>query len=507
MRGRTNIPPRMGGIVNGVVREFQVSEENGISVGDYVEFGKQNSDCQDLSIVEGSTDWKIVYADIKNFARTGANRFLELSNGEKVLFFLKPGEPITLKAKRISILDNTTLSSIEQDISIPLKLNTLAAYFFVTELGNDKFLLTSTYQEYRNDPYIPEDRHLYLILTFNAVSSLWGYEELTLINESTKPNMGGQWLGVCKLSGNRFGVLEYTKNEGTGFLCLELDESSSTLTIDAYINLSTNSMYFCLIGVYNEYAVIQSIGSDNTLYSIETSEGEELSVTNSFSGFLLSGKSLKTMTQVRISETMFLNIEIKNNSSNSNTLKFNMYVGIVEITDNGQIVKYENPLITQSIQRTIESSFYANQLQTLLEYRNGVLFGEIREYTTSSSSSSASYLLKYRTLFSIPLDISDDYMITVGQLSNSEKATSYENLDTNKTLISLDCIGTEGDIVLFGGSDLVLNPYLIYAVKPTKNGLSSLFSADLIRKYRTSIIGIAKTAGANGEMIEVYSPE
>ena len=46
MRGRVNIPPRTGGIVNGVVREYQVVEEGGISTGDYVEFGIQNSNMQ-----------------------------------------------------------------------------------------------------------------------------------------------------------------------------------------------------------------------------------------------------------------------------------------------------------------------------------------------------------------------------------------------------------------------------------------------------------------------------
>lgn len=46
MRGRVNIPPRTGGIVNGVIREYQVAEEDGISRGDYVEFGVQNSNMQ-----------------------------------------------------------------------------------------------------------------------------------------------------------------------------------------------------------------------------------------------------------------------------------------------------------------------------------------------------------------------------------------------------------------------------------------------------------------------------
>ena len=44
MRGRTNIPPRLGGIVNGVVREYKVQQEGGIETGDYVQFVGPTSD-------------------------------------------------------------------------------------------------------------------------------------------------------------------------------------------------------------------------------------------------------------------------------------------------------------------------------------------------------------------------------------------------------------------------------------------------------------------------------
>lgn len=52
MRGRVNIPPRTGGIVNGVVRQYQVAEGNNISTGDYVQL-----------VGADSSDWNNIYND------------------------------------------------------------------------------------------------------------------------------------------------------------------------------------------------------------------------------------------------------------------------------------------------------------------------------------------------------------------------------------------------------------------------------------------------------------
>ena len=86
MRGRTNIPPRMGGIVNGVIREYQVAEEGGIKIGDYVELAASNS-----SNVRGlmSSSKYDFGNDIKEECGAGcySSRLIELSDGKCCMFY------------------------------------------------------------------------------------------------------------------------------------------------------------------------------------------------------------------------------------------------------------------------------------------------------------------------------------------------------------------------------------------------------------------------------------
>lgn len=55
MRGRTNIPPRMGGIVNGDVVDYVVSSGHSIKTGDYVEFVEGAGSSQYLALSTGVT--------------------------------------------------------------------------------------------------------------------------------------------------------------------------------------------------------------------------------------------------------------------------------------------------------------------------------------------------------------------------------------------------------------------------------------------------------------------
>lgn len=487
MRGRVNIPPRTGGIVNGVIREYQVAEEDGISRGDYVEFGVQNSNMQlitpysSVSDSRKPTGYTVFACDEENGPR---NKFFELSNGLKVSFYCAKsgvGEPITVVEYTMS---EGQLTFSTQTIPVPRMGYARSNNLMIAEISTDKFL------------YIDYDSSLsdagYYILNYDSSTASWSYEEVTLTTSVTsKPSSCKQFL---KVEQNLFMWVEAAK-----MWIVELDVSTKTLNFVNLLTMSTSD--FLVVGKYGEYLLC----TNNTALCILKLENKSLSLAASASlsstmkyhnGWLFSKQSE--------TECLFVN---KSSYDLSGTVaKITLSAQVIKIVD-GQIQFSDISQTTFQVTLAMRYS-YNYELIVAINYKNGVLFGEVT-YSGSSSSSSTTYATGYVGVFSIPIDISSSGIVTFGTADTKSTGKAYTASASAALNISswYTPIEISNGMYLFGGSLYLLKEYRMYLLKPNKLGLSNLFTLDLIKKYATKISGIAKTSGSYGETIEVYAPE
>lgn len=487
MRGRVNIPPRTGGIVNGVVREYQVVEEGGISTGDYVEFGIQNSNMQLVVPYSSITDsrkptgYTVLACDDNDGPR---NKLFELSDGSKISFYCAKdaiGEPITVVSYQISE-GQLTFSTVT--IPVPRMGSAYSNKPMIAEISTNKFL------------YIGYDSSAsyagYYILSYNPSTTEWSYEEVTLMTSvASKPSSCKQFL---KVGQNLFMWVESAK-----MWLAELDTSTKALKFINLLTMSTSS--FLVVGKYGEYLLC----TNNTALCI----------------LKLKNKSLSLAASASLSSTMeYHNGWLFSKQSETECLlvsesSYDISRTVAKITLSAQVIKIVNGQIQFSdisqttFQVTLAREYnYNDALIVAINYKNGVLFGEVT-CSGSSSSSSTTYATSYVGVFSIPIDISSSGIVTFGTADTKSTGKAYTASASAALNISswYTPIEISNGMYLFGGSLYLLKEYRMYLLKPNKLGLSNLFTLDLIKKYATKISGIAKTSGSYGETIEVYAPE
>lgn len=487
MRGRVNIPPRTGGIVNGVVREYQVVEEGGISTGDYVEFGIQNSNMQLVVPYSSITDsrkhtgYTVLACDDNDGPR---NKLFELSDGSKISFYCAKdaiGEPITVVSYQISE-GQLTFSTVT--IPVPRMGSAYSNKPMIAEISTNKFL------------YIGYDSGTsfagYYILNYDSSTASWSYEEVTLTTSVTsKPSSCKQFL---KIGQNLFMWIESSK-----MWLAELDVSTKTLNFINLLKMSTSD--FLVVGIYGDYILC----TNNTLLCTLKLENKTLSFVTSASlsstmkyrnGWLFSKQS----------ETECLFVSKSSYDLSGTVAKITLSAQVIKIVD-GQI--QFSGISQTTFQVTLAMRYsYNDELIVAINYKNGVLFGEVT-YSGSSSSSSTTYATGYVGVFSIPIDISSSGIVTFGTADTKSTGKAYTASASAALNISswYTPIEISNGMYLFGGSLYLLKEYRMYLLKPNKLGLSNLFTLDLIKKYATKISGIAKTSGSYGETIEVYAPE
>lgn len=494
MRGRTNIPPRMGGIVNGVIREYQVAEEEGIKVGDYVEIVASNS-----SHVRGlmSSSQYDFGNDIKEECGAGrfSSRLIELSNGKCCMFYSSSSSSnVTVVAQLFQEVDGVF---VEERITLTDVVGGYAYSYtnFACEIAKDKILLLLA-------PYYDSYAAGY-ILEYNG--SQFNVTKLTLASSlgNIYSRTGSTEKGMYKWSNDLYVI----PTEGNKSITIgRLDESAGTFTFVSNLVLNTSDSQIQILGKYNGYLVVWVDGT--ILYTISISADGVATVVSS--GTVPSSEYNLGSQYIKLNNnTLFYVSGIYDISYTASEEDFTVSVTVIRILDNGSVdvsttysKKYTGCLYQRS-KGGYNSAEYAS-----IFYHNGIIFGVAAGASASSSTSGATKYDVLKDLFSLPVEISVDGTVVFGDISVQHLSYSDSSSSSFRgyNLSGRGAIHEDGTVYILTQEALALGKP-VYKIKPSKEGIVNLHTADLMKKYVTKVSGIAKTAGAKGEIIEVYSPE
>lgn len=464
MRGRTNIPPRVGGIVNGVVREYQVAETSGINSGDYVQ------------IVDG------IGAVTKN-ENSLLNPWLfgpfELSDGTFATMQVEyvSSDSALFKIVRSSLNVSGKLTESSTTIPTTTSLGDLSLDYngmYVLEIEEDKFLLIVGRMLSRAEVKI---------LTYSAGS--WNVENVT-INNSDSSSSYITYCKMYKITSNKF-VIGFSNR----LVCAELN--GTTLSISAGVALSIsipqairyiNGIVVVLEGRDAQYTIetFSLIGTTLALLSKETMDSPGSTPVyqpaNADSNF------------VQISNDKLLLIAGNTGSGSTRYIKAHIITisstGAIAVSTNAQAVLNTTTLIVTdaAICKLPNDKF---MLVVLINSAVYVSFGTYDESTDS---------------------------VSFDTLMRSLTGISYSSRNTNNALYGKFVL--QNDLVFFvcalGGKSSSSAAYEIYVEwkcvgRIAQNLLLDPSVTPSVKKYSLRIDGIAKTSGSSGEMIEVYAPE
>ena len=476
MRGRTNIPPRVGGIVNGIVREYQVAEENGIDVGDYVEFVASNSS-HIRGFITRSTD------KYTNDVKEDSTRLFQLSDGRYCIF---------------SVIDRTTVMAqlfqetngmfVEEQITLPNVTGKFATTHgkFACEIAEDKFLLLtlSTYNSYTG--YILQ----YEALRFTVT-------ELTI--SSTFDNIYAySGVGMYKWSDDLYVIPTESNNSIT---VARLNESTRTLTFVSNLVL-TSAENLHIVGKYNDYLVVQAVDVNvYTMYTISLSSTGDATLVKTE-----TDASPRDGTYIKLNDNTFFCISSSFTlGSSKGTRDLTIAVTVVKVLSDGTLdksTKFSKTYADCLYQRTAGSTGAVMNIAKF--YHNGTIFGLASGVAKASGTTHYDVL---KDLFSLPIDIFEDGSVLFGDITTQSLSYSDPSSTTPSSSgrYSRGPMQSNGTVCITTREALAYNEP-VYIIKPSKEGLQNLYTADLVRKYSVKISGIAKTAGAKDEMIQVYSP-
>lgn len=464
MRGRTNIPPRVGGIVNGVVREYQVAETSGINSGDYVQIvdgiGAVTKNENSLS-----NPW--LFGPFELSDGTFATMQVEYVNSSSALF----------RIVRSSLNVSGKLTENSTTISTTTSLNDLSLDYngmYVLEIEEDKFLLIVGRMLSSAEVKI---------LTYSAGS--WNVENVT-INNSDSSSSYLTNCKMCKITSNKF-VIGFSNR----LVCAELN--GTTLSISAGVTLSisipqairyVNDIVVVLEGrdAYYTIETFSLIGTTLTLLSKEdmNSPGSTPAYqsANADSNFvpIRSDKLLLIAGNTGSGSTRYIKAHIITISS----------TGAIAVSTNAQAVLNTTTLIVTdaAICKLSNNKF---MLVVLIDLAVYVSFGTYDESTDS---------------------------VSFNTLTRSLTGISYSSRNTNNALYGKFVL--QNDLVFFvcalGGKSFSSASYEIYVEwkcvgRIAQNLLLDPSVTPSVKKYSLRVDGIAKTSGSSGEMIEVYAPE
>lgn len=485
MRGRTNIPPRVGGIVNGIVREYQVAEENGIDVGDYVEFVASNSS-HIRGFITRSTDK--YENDVKeDYGTVDSTRFFQLSDGRYCIFSVMDSTTVTAQ-----LFQETNGMFVEEQIALPNVTGKFATSHgnFACEIAEDKFLLLtlSTYNSYTG--YILQYEALQFTVTELVISSTFN---------NIYANAG---VGMYKWSDDLYVIPTQSNNSIT---VAQLNESTGTLTFVSNLVL-TSAKNLHIIGKYNGYLVVQAKDVNvYTMYTISLSSTGDATLVKTE-----TDASPKDGTYVKLNDNTFFCISSSFTLGSSiGTRALTIAVTVVKVLSDGTLDKsttFSKTYADCLYQRTTESTGAVMNVTKF--YHNGTIFGLASGVAKTSSGTTYYDVLK--DLFSLPIDIFEDGSVLFGDITTQSLSYSDPSVTTptSSNRYSRGPMQSNGTVCIATREALAYNlGEPVYIVKPSKEGLQNLYTADLIRKYSVKISGIAKTTGAKDEIIQVYSPE
>lgn len=482
MRGRTNIPPRIGGLVNGVVTKCTVAEAGGIAVGDYVQLVENTgvvSD-NDLYILN---EW--IYGP-----------FI-LSDGEVAEFYVTTGGEVKVRRTKVGysgfegtpIVTNLTVPEVGS--IFPTSRNYELMYCL--ELAMDKFLVILTSSEYSSQPF-------YLLVTYE--DSEWNVANLSVSNPYSSNLNNAEF---CKISESKIAILY---SYSTTLAIIIADISASAITLGESIPISFSSTAQTLFAEFiNGYLLVSrdgelvsflpsglsiteidrydigknaerwnvcKLGDDKLIVFYGSSSDGDLDYATTPNGYLYATLiSLDALGHISVSEdqeAIYYNIT-------GNTLSGRLNQACPYVFADNRIMA-----ISALVERSRNSPYTYSVAETLAvvgayaKGSNELNFDELEKFNSLQVSSSNTY--GERQLFLRPIEVEEGLLyFVVGGCTQYDSGGAYYTY--------------------------IIKQYVTRVAQTEIIGLSEL---PIVKKYVNRINGIAKTAGMNGSTIEVYSP-
>lgn len=477
MRGRTNIPPRIGGIVNGVVTECVVSETNGIEMGDYVQ------------LVEGTGTQS---TNPEYFINNWMYGPFLLSDGSIATMFYYSGN---LYASRATI---GVSGFVNESIRTPLDLSTMGSFnsssmtssgsIYVMELEQNKFLL------------LIHDGSTGRFGIIEYSEEEWSITNLTVSNftfPTSSPYLRSA--RMCKISSTKIALTASNKKVYIA------EVSGSTITFGSSLDSGSSYSTPWDMRYINGYLIISYNGYLSS-YSVSG-----LSVILVSNDVVFTGAYGFSTTQ--LTSNKFLCISGSSSSGYVNILNGYLYAKIITIDGNGTISMSSNTTaihydITVSVVSNTASSngrFTLGYPSMISGNRLFVAVPLIAKVKGSSSSINNYQIIKLYAC--------------VGTYNTSTDTVEFPDLETiigeNITAsvssmypFSLPVIETSEKLyfVSGGGYEETQKQSYQFVTKVEQTTIVDLTDKPIVKKYSSRINGVAKTSGSNGSTIEVYAP-
>lgn len=486
MRGRTNIPPRIGGIVNGAIKQYQVADDEGIQIGDYVEFVAGTSPYVRTTLA--STEYDIAN-DVKEAYGSGmwSTRLIELSDGKCCTFYVSTSSEEYITIELFEVINGTFIS--QEIILTQIVSNYLLTYpNFVCEIAQDEILLLLAPGTTYADGYVLK----YDGIQFNTT-------HLVLNNElgTFAVTNGRQEKGMYKWSDEL-----YTLPANDSIVTLRFSKDENALTFLSKTVVSTENMVY-ILGKYNGYLLVQ-IGKTALCTVSITDDG----ITTLIDTAIVPDNSYIGSQYIKLSDNTFFYLRGSFDASHTTGTKdLTVDVTVINVLNNGSLnVGSTTSHIYADCLYHNDFSNYKTDETVAIFYHEGIVFG-VASGNGISTSSDTTYRDTTKELFTFPLNVSEDNIVSFGDIdvqrlpkdSSSKYIRGYNKCGRS-------CVREDGSVYILTRERLTYGKP-VYFLKPSKQGLSNLYTADLVKRYKTKILGIAKTAGLKDEMIEVYIPE
>lgn len=501
MRGRTNIPPRVGGIVNGVVREYIASGE--IKIGDYVQLVANNSSYllyeQKSFIVDGKNTGVYPVKTIKKANTKMSHSDTEmyvLSNGKGVLFFY---DEVSFQFD-ILVFSISDGKIVKKEYYLPYDMSSynIATYKsvvdrqFIIELSENSFLYVCYSRKFEDsDTYFPVG---IATIEYNEISDTFSISDV-----SFEYDVDYSFVGYAAYE-IRSDVFVFVCEDK--ILCGTYNRDTRTFEMRSKINSPSSSESFSsVLGIYSGKLVVY------------TNKGncKTLSVDSSYN--ILTEKSVNLTNFYRyfhVYENKFVSFSITNITNTDSYVSFKIKGYLFTVSNTGDV----SLVFTSEVK---ECKIYGSNLYNSGEnfsveylYKNGKIFFEIFKASSYSYSGQTRYL-EYRTFIAEMNCNVGENEITFGDISsffvNKEYSTTYLHQKGKWNIYPVELNEENGIVIYSCTTTNYSNTNRIYAVKPGFSGFENLFGNSIVKKYETKLSGIAKTNAANGETVQVYSPE
>lgn len=549
MRGRTNIPPRLGGIVNGVVREYQVMEESGISIGDYVQFvGATDKDLNN-----------VYYGSVVSSA-TGSMTAIpfgvyKLPDGKGIYFGIQSSVGLyygLLTLDEAGMVSGVSLQTISLGTGAQCDLS-------VCEIKEGVFLVSGFTGGYQNGSWdtmivtykngtvsvIPDIQKPFTdswkLLLGAAVISITG-DIATMVAFATDVAFTSS--STQKPTGTAYGIITFTLNITTGEI---VELAKLTHTNLTYLGRETN---ISPQGFWNDgmYAIVVDSSTSSKVYSCSVSEdgltiGDDLSLSENIARgerFDKIADGVYCRMFVPASDSyglVFYSSKLSAWQSQVGETYGGVHVQIMKVNSNGVSISnggnisFDVPEGVYTPSGTSTSTFAVCLGGGGCAYLGGNKIMVVIPVAYSYGSTPYSSTYQGGTIVAIAVGIVE-YDVETGVFSSNNHFDYTYAYDFDEGTLSFlngfayffgrTLPGFVKDnkcnfVAFYGGryNDLSISGS-VYPRDMGIQGMSFAFEGReivkpsdtvYVKKYTSRIAGVAKTSGGNGEYIEVYSPE